>query len=182
MIIGLGQQSRVGKDTCGGFIASILRIKGLKDIKLCSFATPIKAITYDLFGHIEGVEPGEYFEDNPTERYKMIPALGMGIVDLWIGVGTKMRELYPKVWAEALIYEHAMGETVIIRDVRALNEVEAIRDEGGVVIKVTRDGCPVMGFDQAIPEDFEWDFYIENNGTKKELFKKCQELVEKIYG
>jgi hypothetical protein len=178
-LIGIGHQSRVGKDTCGNFIASVLAARGLSNsVKVASFAEPLKAVTAWLFGH-RGVRGLAYYEENPERRNDVIPGYGGTVVDLWIAVGRKMREVYPDVWLEATLSEYERG-SLIIRDVRFPNEAEAIRERGGTLIKVTRPGQVVRGSDAEIPDDYAWDYVIQNTGTIEELRNKCRLVVDSI--
>lgn len=66
---------------------------------------------------------------------------------------------------------------VAVPDVRFRNELQAIKDAGGKVIRVVRPGAGLSGgrelhpseTEQASIQDHEFDFVIENSGTLEDL-------------
>ena len=74
---------------------------------------------------------------------------------------------------------------MIIADMRFKAEANAVKERGGTVIYIDRPGCEV-GNHQSEREAFELyqtgqcDYVIHNNGTLKDLFNKCREIVQRI--
>jgi hypothetical protein len=80
----------------------------------------------------------------------------------------------------------------IISDVRFPNEVRAIRDRGGVIIRVNRNSLTGFKHDnhlqvlntlhksETILDDCKFDYTIENNGTIEELILKAEEMLIKF--
>lgn len=180
MIIGLGHQSRVGKDTCGGYFAELLRDRGREKVMVTSFALLLKDVTHRLFKY-KGVHDAAFYEKHPEERTREIPGLGKNVVDIWIEIGQRMRDVYEDVWLDAVV-DMTGFDALVIRDVRFPNEAEAIRARGGVLVKVTRPGQVVRGSDTKIPDDYDWDYVIENTGTLQDLQAKCADVIGAIYG
>jgi hypothetical protein len=178
MIIGLGHQSRVGKDTCSQYMAEYIQDKYGTPVWQVSFAWKLKEIAHDLFKH-KGVMEPQYYDDNPEARTVVIPGYGKTAVDLWIDIGQKMREVYQDVWLEQVTAANNKAIT-IVRDVRFPNEAEAIKRAGGFLVKITRKGQVVRGSDTAMPENFKWDYQINNNGPLEELKTWAVLVVEKI--
>lgn len=183
MIVGLGHQTDVGKDTAARALVERFGAIHLK------FAAGIKEVSYDLFGHL-GLLPGpEYEKPGGRElRKQILPGIGKTPEDIWIDVGTKMREVYEPVWSDrGMKLATNMGARdrrpegdvlVVFSDARSLVEANAIKQAGGLLIKITRPGNRVLGLDELIPDDWSgWDAVIENSGTECELGDKVVSLV-----
>jgi hypothetical protein len=92
--------------------------------------------------------------------------------------------IHPNIWINALFskYKHRpMLEypSWIITDVRFINEVEAIKERGGIIIRVNNPN--VESTDIHISEteldNYPFDYIIENGSTLNDLRIKVQELV-----
>ena len=73
-------------------------------------------------------------------------------------------------------------QNMVIEDVRFRNEVEAIKEMNGIIIKIVRnkdtdlcDHISELGID-----DEHCDFIIDNNGTENDLFRKIDSIVEQL--
>ena len=86
-------------------------------------------------------------------------------------IGTNIfRSLFPNVWPEALLRKIMSTHTdlAVITDVRFPNEVEAIQQAGGYVIRLTRTKYPDDNHESETAldrENFDWekfDFIIDN--------------------
>lgn len=108
--------------------------------------------------------------------------------------------IHPNIWVNALFADYVPFATTagvkanfreksnwIITDVRFFNEVQAIKNRGGVVIRVNRkeyveyQGKIVEAFDAhpsetALDDYKDWDYVIDNNGTIEELVEKVKQL------
>ena len=75
----------------------------------------------------------------------------------------------------------------IITDLRFFNELKAIKDKGGITIKVnrTREGfsnqklLSKLHFSETALDNAEFDYVINNNGTIKELEEKIKQILIK---
>lgn len=119
-------------------------------IKLYSFADLLKTevcmkvlgLRYEqLYGTDEEKNlPTKYLWENmPLKTKKTGPMSGRDVMQF---VGTDLfRKMYPKIWAEATI-SHINREQIkyaVITDVRFPDEVEEIQNNGGKVIRLTRN-------------------------------------------
>ena len=113
--------------------------------------------------------------------------------------------IHPNIWVNALFADYKavkVHEKVtdnlnlksfkkpnwIITDVRFPNEAQAIKDRGGVVIRVNRtyyteDKKYIMGHDpfethpsETALDDYEFDHVIDNNGSIEDLIEKVKQL------
>lgn len=62
------------------------------------------------------------------------------------------------------------GSNVAIPDVRFPDEANAIRDAGGILIRIDRADIPKIDHpNESALDDYDYDHVIENNGTKQQL-------------
>lgn len=82
------------------------------------------------------------------------------------------------------------NEKVIITDMRFTNELKAVKDRGGITIRVNRDILNETPYQKAYREthehesetaldNAEFDYVIENKGTIPELAEKVREILIK---
>jgi len=121
----------------------------------------------------------------------------MSVRELLQKLGTEaMRDgLHPNAWVNALFADYRgpkMSEynpsNWIITDMRFPNEMEAVKDKGGITIRVVRPDMhslqamvPAHASETAL-DDAEFDYEIQNDGTLEELVSKVREILvtEKI--
>jgi hypothetical protein len=76
--------------------------------------------------------------------------------------------------------------SVAISDVRFLNEVEAVRDMKGYIIKVTRPDAGATGGISGHPSETElqnfnkYDFLVHNDGSFEDLHIQLDNIYDKI--
>lgn len=147
--------------------------------KVYHFADYLKKISMELFNLTEKQVYGTDEDKNTETSY------GMTAREFLQYFGTDvMRKIKDDIWVESTIKSILREQPLIaiIPDVRFPNEVNAIHDAGGKVIRLTRNvynsdhGC-----ESALDEDkFDWnnfDYVIDNqNGTIEELCKNINEL------
>lgn len=181
MIYAFGHRSRVGKDTCVGFLYTDLRIRGISVQKI-SFAFELKMACHTLFGGY-GVNHPIYYENHPEDRDKILPDLGMTVVDLWIRFGNDMRAIQESIWIDlALRRDDGTADVILISDCRFPNEVAAIKGLDGKVYKVIRPDVPIRNSvaDEAL-EDFKgWDGMVLNTGKLDRLQGLMEGLANEI--
>lgn len=162
-IIGLGHYSRTGKDTfANAFIAEMLRIRPSIKCKKIPFAWKLKQICHELYGWA-GVREPEFYDtpEGASHREDMLP-IGMTVVQLWIKMGTDAirNNIYDRTWIDYICEAEHDCDILLVPDCRFLNEVHAIRERGGYLIKMVRP----MIFPRASRADTElyrwrgWDY------------------------
>jgi len=167
MIIGISGKKRHGKDTAAETIAAMLA----GHAEICYFANGVKRGAAAILG----LPPETFFDDvSKVKEY---------LIDFSNGVATTMsgREIlqklgtecvrdniHPNFWVTRTMVHINMLEVpyVIIPDVRFPNEYDAVKNAGGVMIRV--QGNPGEPADNHISEtaldDHEFDAYIYNTG------------------
>jgi len=179
-IFAFGHRRYVGKDTAARFLTNHIRLehRGLQ-VQKVTFATKLKDICYDLFKHI-GLFPTEYYESNPSEKEKVIPELGISARELWIDFGNRMRAYYSAVWID-YAFDNVFAPIALVTDLRYIDEAEAIKTRGGVLIRIDRDSVPVYDdvADSQLANYTGWDYVINNNADLAALHTQIIGIVNK---
>jgi hypothetical protein len=119
----------------------------------------------------------------------------MSVRDLLQRLGTEaMRDgLHKNVWVNALLADYKQYKTYngngdeiyrypnwIISDTRFPNELLAVREKGGIIIKVVRNNTTNHGAEHisetALDDVTGWDFIIDNNGSIEDLKDKINKI------
>lgn len=177
-IIGIGYRKASGKDTFANFLTTHLRCEHPgKKIKTVGFADAVKATAYQLYSWA-GLKRGVFYESHYEAKEITLPLIGQSPRDFWIGVGNKLREVYPRTWLDIILKQPEV-DVLIIKDVRFINEAQAIWDLHGFLVRIDRD-VP-RGTDPAETSlDIwdEWSEIIDNNGTFQELSESAIKFAE----
>ena len=134
-MIGIGGLARAGKDTLASDLSEIIKADMGVDVKIFSLAWPVKCQLNDLFESYYHLSP--FTED--TEEKKIIRPI-------MVAHGEQMKQKFGKdIWLKELlgtIHEDLRYKEFfpIISDVRFDFEVEAIKNENGQVIHISKIG------------------------------------------
>ena len=163
------------------------------------FAYPIKWITAVLIGcDIRQLEDREFKNKELGEEWGGLTP--RKLLQL-LGTEAGRQIIHPNIWVNALFadYKYKVNPSYgltpehpdylkrympnwIITDVRFPNEVEAIKDRGGIVIRINRDnGTRAIDVNPHLSEtaldDYDgFDYVIENDGTVQDLIDKVKSL------
>jgi hypothetical protein len=150
-------------------------------VERVSFAGKLKEVAYDLFKW-GGLQPAEFYDSDEFagRREVELPQIGKTPRQIWIEVGSLMRQIHPDVWIKNALY--AFADVLIVSDLRYLNEAEEIARRGGLRYKVVRDSAPVSNdvADSALEGYTGWTDVIYNNGSLEELDAKMLEIAKEI--
>lgn len=183
MIVAFGYKKGVGKDTCGKFLSTYLKLEApdLK-VKHISFAAKLKDVSYQLFKWA-GLKRGIYYETHRELKEIILPKLGLSPRDIWIAIGNKTREVYQNTWINFALYG-INADILIITDLRFQNEAEAIKAAGGTIIKINRPGIPQDTDPAEVDLDswliHRWNYVINNNGTLQDLNSMIEKIAKKL--
>lgn len=195
VIIGLLGQANSGKDTCADLL-----VQEMGFVKI-SLADPLKRICKDVFNFSHDQLWGPSHKRNePDQRYPrprgvedmpfLTPRLALQLLGTEWG-----RYCYPNVWidyalrkAQKLLAEENSGDDpmgVVISDCRFFNEVRAIKEAGGVVLRIVRQGSdPKLGIAHHMSEeeqktipDSVLDGVILNQPGLEEYHKAIRSIV-----
>lgn len=205
IILGISGRAGVGKDTAADYLVANY------DFVKISFADVMKRICFDVFDFTEdqlwgisanrNIVLSQYQEDDLSPR-KALQALGD-----W------GRNLYPNTWIEyALkiakelntnsnyIYSSKKGlescstgaqgpKNVVIADARYLNEVNAIKDYDGIVVRLLRPQAAALAGaagnhsserDQKLMKDEDFDAVLDNSDAIADLYLRLDQFIRPI--
>jgi len=86
--------------------------------------------------------------------------------------------IHPNIWVNALFADYEKDSNWIITDVRFPNEAEAIKDKGGILIRIERPQLIERDFEhlsETALDDYDGFDYVINNDTNS-----VQDLVDKV--
>jgi hypothetical protein len=200
MIISITGKIGSGKDT----IAEIIQQSTQLNWEVKKFAGKLKTIAEILCG-----VPKKHFEEQEFKKTQMSEEWGMTYREFLQKIGTEALRngLHENVWINALFADYkaktiATGTNEfniiekdelpnwIITDTRFPNEMNAVKERNGIIIKVERSLKLRKGYDipnetdlhpseTALDNYTDWDYVIDNNGTLEELRAKIMLILEK---
>lgn len=201
MIIGVCGLIGSGKDTIADYLMNI------HEFRRDSFAATLKDAVSAVFGWdrdmLEGrSKSSREWREQPDEWWS--DRLNQTITPRWIlqywGTEVCRRGFHDDIWIASLENKlRSSRDDVVISDCRFPNEIDAIRAQGGYVIRVVRGPDPDW-FQQiqdyfdgrcaqpaALPHASEWawagtdfDRIIDNNGSLDALYVQLNDLVRDL--
>ena len=187
MIIGISGKAGSGKDTAAKMLEVLYanpdisyedfankRYKNVADIQTVHFADSLKETAQVLFGI------GEWETNTQEGKKKTINWIDKTVRELLQGVGQGLRNaIDPDLWVKILFANTTEFTNFIIADVRYPNEVNAIKEREGLLIRINRNGAGAGNHDSetALDTYTDWNYYIENNGSLEELFEAMRIFV-----
>lgn len=169
MLIGIIGKKESGKDTVGDYL-----VKNFEYQKY-SFALPLKKVCKELF----------LLEDNQLTEHKLKEQIdirwGMSPRQMLQKVGTDLirNNIDEDFWIKHFKFWYKTNKgNVVVTDCRFQNEVDIIKELGGIIIKINRN---TQRSDKHISEDVDTlkgiDYILDNNDTKENLYKSIIELI-----
>lgn len=211
MIIGLSGYARSGKDTVATMIQDLTAVNNISPWVVKRFAGKLKLVASILTGvdaekfEYQSFKDEELGEEWNTWAYKgrnegthVLPHFTgepylkrMTVREFLQRLGTDAvrNGLHDNAWVNALMADYRPSKMSeynpskwIITDVRFENEAKAIKDRGGVVIRINRTGIgPVNShISETALNGWDFDYIIENNGTVQDLKSTVKILLERI--
>lgn len=101
-----------------------------------------------------------------------------------IGTDIFRNHFHINTWVNATMVDYSEDKNWIITDVRFPNELVAIRQRKGLIIRITcdREADNLLNTDHASEtalDGYKIDYTVENNGTIEELLAKLEEILIK---
>jgi hypothetical protein len=199
--IAISGKANSGKDTAAKLMWEVLKntmpynkthlSKSVEAVQKVALADPIKEMIMLMFprtkrnmlygpSKFRATEiPGAFKNGVPLTYRKLLQDLGTEV-----GRGYK-----EDIWIDALNYKMEKAEQkgyllFIVTDVRFRNEFDSIKQSGYTMVRIKRDAQLQMNHASEVEQesisDSEFDFVIDNNGTKNELKAKLTDLLKKI--
>ena len=192
MIIGVSGLAKSGKSEVAK------RLEARFGFTRHAFADPLKAMLAQV-----GFTHAQLYGD---EKERHLPEFGHTSRDIMISLGTAWgrrmvhRDFWVKVWGRTLPAKTAATGRAVAEDVRFPNEVRAIKDRGGFIIRVVRPGIeptPRWGFLGRLlvklglkfpihPSErvdrIPYDIVIYNDGSVEDLERKIDHVARTLIG
>ncbi|GGG61118.1 deoxynucleotide monophosphate kinase family protein [Hymenobacter glacieicola] len=162
------------------------------DVIVLNFADPLKSVCATLENPLEGEADAEPYY---TQEGKAAPSglLGLTRGQLLQDVGQALRDKHPSIWVDvttktvaALLPKLEEDEVIVVADIRYPNEAEAIKNLGGILLRVEGDPLGQRGdgtrddnhpSETALDEYAGFDQILLNNGTLDSLKHGVREVL-----
>lgn len=175
MLISLSYAARSGKDTVADYL-----VKKYNFHKV-AFADSLKKACKEIFNLSDEQVYGK-LKETVDEYWQVTPRY------ILQRVGTEcLRQGYAQdIWIKSLGAKIKSNENYVISDARFINEVEAVKSWGGIVIKMNRQAAHATGgivgheSENSLKNYEQWDYIVDNNGTYEELYDKIDKLMESL--
>jgi GTPase SAR1 family protein len=178
MKIGLLGNAHSGKNTAANHL--INKYNYLED----SFARILKKIIKCLFNFTEDQVNGQ-LKEVMDKRWNITPRQAMQFIGTEL-FRNQINKLIPDIgnnfWIKSLDINMNKKKDIVITDVRFQNEVDYMHSINGIVIKIVRSyNSENKLYDHESEKNIKfiknYDYLIENNGTKQDLYKKIDEII-----
>lgn len=197
MIIGINGYAGSGKDTVGEII-KYLHPSEHWEIK--KFAGKLKEVASIILGIPTVMFENQEFKKKNLPQMWSDHGMPMTVRDFLQRLGTDaLREgLHPNTWVNALMGEYTQTEhggydsegtslykypNWIVTDCRFPNEATAIKNQGGVVIKINRPGVNAVNAhpSEVALDHWNFDYTIDNNGSIEDLKQEVDNMLKQVY-
>lgn len=176
LLIGFTGPKRAGKTLATELLMQLHGVAGI------GFAQPMRVFVAELLGLS--------LDELEELKEKQVPGLPEGITirKMLQTLGTEWgrNTIDPDFWVKVAMRNVDMaldaGYAVAITDVRFPNEAMAIRERGGVIIEITREGTAYSDghvSDQRLPAEMI-DYTVANDGDPGDLYKAVAEVLRGV--
>ena len=188
MIIGISGKAGSGKDTAAKMLEVLYanpdisyedftnkRYKNFADIQIVHFADSLKETAQVLF------RIGEWETNTQEGKKTTIDWIGKTVRELLQGIGQGLRDaIDPNLWVKILFANTEGWSNYIIADVRYPNEIKAIKERNGILLRIDRKGAGAGNHssETALDDYKEWDVHIENNSSIEDLFEAMRIFIK----
>jgi hypothetical protein len=169
-VIAFGHKKRTGKDTAANEIAlEVKRSNPQLRVKKVAFADPLYEVCHTLYGWA-GFRTKEEYDEELSDKSVVLEQIGQTPRDLLIKTGMAIRGVYEPTWVKYALNQ-ADADITIISDMRFPNEFQAVKDFGGLCIKIERPDIEITDdvADCALDDEIRWDACIVNDGSMNKL-------------
>jgi hypothetical protein len=188
MIIGLGHQAQVGKDTAAAILVEkygFERLAFADTLKEMALAINPVVFVHKATGPAE--EPGtitlerlDEFVAAGWETAKLMPEVRRFLQNLGVAARDHLGE---DVWVTPIIEKIAnvaSNRDFVISDVRFPNEFDRLAEWGAWMVKLTRPGAGAGNhISETALADADWNLIIENDGTLDDLENELLSLLRR---
>lgn len=181
IIIGVGHQKNVGKDTFVGYCVDVLREKTRRvNIVRRGFADKLYEFCYSVY-RWAGFQPKLYYEQDPSRKNDFLPALNCTARELLIKVSQHIKKLDDEIWLNANL-KNSDYDILFCTDLRFPIEFTKVEELEGILVRITKADLPIPTdeADTALNgwED-RWHLTITNDDTRNKLYSEAAKFTEK---
>lgn len=176
-IIGLLGQAGAGKTTAASYLERFHSFEHL------AFADPIIGMVSAL---LEDAGAGQHWMTERQFKERTVPALGISYRCAAQTLGDWGRGIRPDFWVHIAQrkVEAARAQTadVVFGDVRYRNEADMLRQQGGTLVRIVREGLPPVREHSSESEGrlIPADVTIFNNTSTSTLYAQLDRLVAQL--
>lgn len=180
IIIGISGKKGSGKDTFATFLEDKLVTKYNLKVVHKAFADNLKKCCAILSGQFDWVF---YDQDNKDKKAGLLNITNRELMQKF---GDLTRQLDPDIWIKLALNLDFKSEPdiLIITDVRYKNEAKAIKDRGGILIRIKSnrsvEDCHISETDLDNYTDFDLEIINNISVTLTELLIKARDTAEYI--
>ena len=192
-LIGISGKMQAGKDTTALMIAWLLEYSQYHDFDVLTYASYSRFdipswVRYSIYKFADYLKecvsaitgfPRNSLESKFVKDQQLEWLNNITVRELMQKFGEAGRDkIMPDFWIRCTLRNYSPDKLMIISDVRYQNEVKAIKDLGGIIIRINRPNSPKSNHISEIDLDNydDWDYVIDNSGTLEDLFNKCKDL------
>ena len=198
MIIGISGKMGSGKDTLAEMISTLS--SGENQYMVKHYADKLKKIVSLLIN-----VPVNLLNDQEFKKTNLSSDWGMTVRELLQKVGTDglRNNVHENIWINSLYADYlpkgfsSMEEYLkslqpgdfvkmdlpnwVIADVRFPNEATAVKEKGGILVRINRDlDITSDHASETSLDDWEkWDYVVDNNGSKADLWQQAVSIIRK---
>ena len=172
MIIAFAGRANAGKDLAGKYL-----IEHYKFLHYY-FAKPLKEGCKHLF---------QLTDEQIANKETIIEPWGMSPRTMYQKIGTDIgRTLDPNIWIKnaQMFIDKNQNQNIVITDCRFGNEALWIRNRQGIVIHINRNNELIAESKHTSENSMvesDYDYSIENIGTKEDLYKKIDIIAMTLF-
>jgi hypothetical protein len=168
VIIGFSGYARSGKDTAGFILATQHRYE------LAAFADRLKMLALILSPEVGSA----FINAGSWGEAKKEPFVREYLQMLGTAVRSSLGE---DAWVHALFSGLDLARDYAITDVRFLSEARAVREAGGLIVRINRPGVKAVNdhISEHQMDDYDFDVIINNDGSVEDLKLKLEAMLSK---
>lgn len=138
----------------------------------------------EIASNITGLPLSYFYDRNKYDTH--LDIWGMNIRQLLQKLGLEaLRENFDyDVWLKTFFANYDKEENYMITDIRFPNEIEAIREHGGIVIRLegrSEDDGDNHGSEHALNNFNDYDYIIDNSGSIDNYENEILELIDQMF-
>lgn len=183
MILGIGNESGVGKDTFAMFLIDYLRSRNMKGLKIVreGFADRLYDLCFAFYSWA-GFKSRQHYMNNSKDKEVVLPILGKCPRQILIDVSNKLNEYDPDMFMNA-VSKDTNFHLKIVPDLRRTWEFDALTNNPrGYTLRITKPGIDSKWeMDQCLktePYLSRWKQTINNDGDLPSLRQKAIVFAE----